>query len=132
MKIAVITDDSKTISMHFGRAEYYLVLSIEEKKILDRELREKLGHSHFVGEESGHGQGSGQHGFDPAAQGRHARMAQTIADCQVLLCRGMGRGAYENLTARSIQVILTDIAGIDEAVQAYIDGNIIDHTERLH
>jgi len=30
MKIAVITDDGKTISQHFGRSPYYLVLTIEE------------------------------------------------------------------------------------------------------
>ena len=47
MKIAVITDDGKTISQHFGRAPYYLVLTIEEGKIVSREMRDKMGHNQF-------------------------------------------------------------------------------------
>lgn len=132
MKIAVTTDDGKTISQHFGRAPYYLVVTIENGKIVQREMREKLGHTHFANEPHGvlhHGQA---HGFDPAAQNRHARMAETIADCQAVLCGGMGRGAYESMRTRGIQPIVTDIASIDEAVQAYIEGRIVDRVDRLH
>jgi hypothetical protein len=31
-----------------------------------------------------------------------------------------------------IQPIVTDISIIDEAVQAYINGTLVDHTEKLH
>jgi predicted Fe-Mo cluster-binding NifX family protein len=31
-----------------------------------------------------------------------------------------------------IRPIVTDIESIDEAIQAYLDGKIIDHTEKLH
>ena len=47
MKIAVITEDGKTISQQFGRAPYYLVLTIEEGGIIQREMRNKLGHNQF-------------------------------------------------------------------------------------
>ena len=47
MKIAAITDDGVTISQHFGRAPYYLVYTVEDGEIVDRELREKLGHAQF-------------------------------------------------------------------------------------
>ncbi len=50
MRIAVITDDGQTISQHFGRALHYLVVTIEEGKITQRELRDKVGHQHFAGE----------------------------------------------------------------------------------
>ena len=40
--------------------------------------------------------------FDPAAQSRHASMAAAIADCQVLLARGMGAGAYESMRQANI------------------------------
>ena len=33
MKIAVITDDGKAISQHFGRAQYYLVATVENGQI---------------------------------------------------------------------------------------------------
>jgi len=131
MKIAAITDDGITISQHFGRAPYYAVLTVEEGTIVRRELRDKLGHSHFVGEES-HEDEAGRHGYGSAAQDRHSRMAASIADCEVLLCRGMGWGAYESMKQYNITPIVTDIVDIEAAVRAYLDGTIVDHTELLH
>ncbi len=135
MKVAAITDDEKTISQHFGRAPYYMVATIENGRIVQRERRDKLGHMHFANEPHGaeaHGSDPRGHGFDPAAQDRHARMAAAIADCDVLLCRGMGAGAYESMKQAGIRPIVTDIAGIDEAIQAYLDGQIVDRVDRLH
>lgn len=132
MKFAAITDDGKTISQHFGRAPYYLVVTIEDGKIVQREMRDKLGHAHFANEPHEEAKPSQPHGFGPAAQDRHARMAEAIADCAALLCGGMGRGAYESMRARGIKPIVTDIASIDEAMQAYIEGRIVDQVERLH
>ena len=59
-------------------------------------------------------------------------MAETIADCKVLLCGGMGMGAYESMKRLNIQPVVTDLLDIDEAVQAFIDGKLVDHTELLH
>ncbi len=130
MKIAAVSEDGVTISQHFGRAPLYVVVTVQGGKIISREQRDKLGHAHFANEP--HGGEAHRHGFDPAAQHRHAQMAATIADCQVLLTRGMGMGAHQSLAQAGIRPIITDIATIDEAVQAYLAGNIEDHTERLH
>ena len=133
MKIAVITDDGRTISQHFGRANYYAVLTIENGEIAQREMRDKLSHKHFANEPHEHASESGpHHGFDPASQSRHGQMAEAIADCEALLCRGMGSGAYESMKARGIRPIVTDIEAIDEAALAYSSGNLIDHIEKLH
>lgn len=138
MKIALITDDGKTISQHFGRAPYYLVVSIEDGKVVNKEMRDKMGHSHFSAmhgqeEPHGHGQDHGQgHGMDSASHNKHVSMAETIADCQALLCGGMGMGAYESMRRLNIQPIVTDLRDIDAAIQAFINGELIDHTELLH
>lgn len=132
MKIAAITDDGSTISQHFGRAPYYLVLTVEEGKIVTRELREKLGHSHFANqphEEETPGQ---PHGMNAASHDKHLRMAHAIADCEALLCRGMGRGAYESMKQIGIRPVVTDIVEIDQAVIAYVEGKITDRVDRLH
>jgi predicted Fe-Mo cluster-binding NifX family protein len=142
MKIAVVTAEGETISMHFGRAEHYLVFTVEDGQIVERELRDKAGHRHFAGQhdhahdhqhdhdhshEHGHG-----HGFGPDADRKHARMVEAITDCEAVLVRGMGRGAYMAMQAANITPVVTDIATADEAVQAYLRGDIVDHTERLH
>jgi predicted Fe-Mo cluster-binding NifX family protein len=131
MKIAVITDDGKTISQHFGRAPYYMVFSIEGGKIIHREMRDKMGHNQFsaVGPEEHHHE---QHGLDEASHDKHTQMAGSIADCQALLCGGMGMGAYESMRRLNIQPVVTDLRDIEAAVQAYIDGKLVDHTEKLH
>ena len=137
MKIAVVSDDGVTISQHFGRAPYYVVLTVENNQIVARETRDKVGHghgheapeAHAAHTEGGH---HGGHGFDAASQSIHARMASGISDCQVLLARGMGAGAYQSLSSAAIRPIVTDIANIDDAVKAFLAGTLIDHTERLH
>jgi len=135
MKIAAVSEDGVTISQHFGRAPFYVVVTVQDGKIVSRETRDKMGHAQFAGEphaEEAHGADPRGHGFDPAAQSRHARMAAAIADCQVLLARGMGAGAYQSMEQAGIRPIITDIPTIDGAVQAYLSGQILDHTERLH
>jgi predicted Fe-Mo cluster-binding NifX family protein len=132
MKIAAITDDGKTISQHFGRAPYYLVATVENGQILNRELRNKLGHTHFVNQPHDEEQPGQPHGMDAASHDRHLQMAEAIADCEALLCCGMGMGAYESMKVAGIRPVVTDIADIDQAVMAYVGGNIVDQGDRLH
>jgi predicted Fe-Mo cluster-binding NifX family protein len=131
MKLAIITDDGKTLSQHFGRATHYLVLTIEDGKITSRELRSKLGHNQFSGEahEDHHGE---NHGLDEAHHNKHAQMAASISDCEAVVCGGMGMGAYQSMLRLNIKPIVTDLQEIDSIAQAYIKGNIVDHTEKLH
>ena len=133
MKVAAITDDGTTISQHFGRANHYMVVTIVDGMITDRELRDKLGHSHFVELHTPDEHASDQsHGMDAASHDKHTQMAHTIADCEALLCRGMGRGAYQSMQQVGIRPVVTDIASIDEAVTAYTKGEIEDLTDLLH
>ena len=134
LKIAAVSDDGQTISQHFGRAQYYIVLTIETGKIIAREQREKMGHAHFAGPQGEHAEEKDPrgHGFAPAEQDRHFRMADAIKDCQVLLARGMGSGAYYSMEQVGIRPIITDIARIDEAALEAAAGTIVDHKEKLH
>lgn len=132
MKIAVITDDGKTISQHFGRAPYYMVLSIEEGKIVNREMRDKMGHNQFSSGQHAEQHHGEHHGHDGEAHSKHASMAEAIADCKALLCGGMGMGAYDSMKRLNIQPVVTNLTDIDAAAQAFIDGKLVDHTELLH
>lgn len=131
MKIAVITDDGTNISRHFGRAPFYAVFTIEDGKIVQREVRDKMGHHQFVHEE-GLVDEQGRHGFGPGSQDRHASMAQAITDCDVLLCGGMGWGAFESMKQAGIKTVVTDLTDIGDAVQAYLDGTIVERADLLH
>jgi len=143
MRIAAVSDDGITISAHFGRATHYVVAEVEDGKILSQEQREKPGHHTFQQQpaepqdhhaEHGHGdhEHSEGHGMGEGARSRHVQMIDVIRDCQVLLARGMGRGAYQQLEQAGIQPIITEVVEIREAIRAWSEGTLVDHTERLH
>ena len=152
MKIAIVSDDGETISQHFGRAEHYVVLTIEDNQITGREMREKFGHRHGSGDHhattsmraggtsAGTDAGpapidcdpSSSQRFSPAAEDSHSRMASSIPDCTVVLARGMGAPAYYSLQRAGIQPMVVNEATVDEAAQAFIKGSLVDHRERLH
>ena len=48
------------------------------------------------------------------------------------MARGMGQGAHYSLTACGIKPVLTDIQDIQEAVDAYLDGKLIENMNRVH
>ncbi len=82
MKIAVATDDGRTISAHFGRAAYYAILTIENGQITARAMVEKPVHHHHHHNDPHHE--GGHHHHD------HHAMIDPIADCQVAIARGYG------------------------------------------
>jgi predicted Fe-Mo cluster-binding NifX family protein len=132
MKIAAITDDGTTISQHFGRAPLYLVVTVEGDKIVSKETRPKAGHHTFASSHEPSPDAWGKHGYDAGSQAKHASMAETISDCQVLIAGGMGWGAYESLKSYNIKPIVTDVSDIDKAVKLYLEGKLPNLMERLH
>ncbi len=132
MKIAAASDDEVNISQHFGRAPYYIVHTVEDGKVVDRETRAKTGHQTFAAHESPKLAPGERHGYDAGSETRHESMAEAINDCQVLIAGGMGWGAYESMKEYGIKTIVTDVKDIGEAVELYLAGNLPDITDRLH
>jgi predicted Fe-Mo cluster-binding NifX family protein len=134
-KIAVVTDDGTAVSHHFGQARYYAVFSIEEQRVLGKEMLDRTGTLQPVEEHEAR-QGLAEridcHGTGTAAAAAHLRMVQPIKDCEALVTRGMSWRARECPLDAGVRPILTDIESLGEAVDAYLDGTIIDHTELLH
>ena len=126
MKIAVVTVDGKAISQHFGRSPYYSIVMVENGEIKSQVLRERRT-GHFASGGPQHGgdfDERGRHGYGAEARASHATKAQEISDCQVLIAGGMGSGAYENFREAGLEVILSDMHLIDDAVKAYLAGNL--------
>lgn len=132
-KIAIITEDGKTISQHFGRAGHYAVVTIEDGKVINREMRDKLGHKNFQNKESHEQHDPNQpHGFDEDSRDKHVRMSDAIMDCDVLIAGGMGYGARQHMQDRGIKIIMSSITSIDSAVEKWINGELTDQTELNH
>jgi predicted Fe-Mo cluster-binding NifX family protein len=122
--IAFVTDDGSTISSHFGRALYYEIITLQNGKIADRRRVNKAGHHSFGPEAHG---ADGHHDDD-----KHAAMTAPLAGVAALVARGMGMGAQQYLVASGIRPILTDLHTIDEAVQHYLAGTLVNNPQRLH
>jgi len=132
MKIAAVSEDEINISQHFGRAPLYVVVTVENGKVVYKETRAKTGHHTFAAHQHPNMAPGERHGYDAGSRVRHNSMAETISDCQVLLAGGMGWGAHEAMQSYNIEPVVTDVKSIDEAVQLYLAGKLPNLMERLH
>jgi predicted Fe-Mo cluster-binding NifX family protein len=127
MKIAVATEDGKRISAHFGRSPYFAVFEIAHGETTNRSMRENTFTGHF------RRHGDGAHGEHHHGSGDgHQSVAKALGDCDVVISHGMGRGAWEDLRVRGIEMIVTDETDVDTAIQKYVAGALVDRVERLH
>jgi predicted Fe-Mo cluster-binding NifX family protein len=130
--IAFVTDDGTTICPHFGRAHYYEIITLGNGVVIHRERREKSGHHTFAASDHHEEHGQGRHGFDDVSRRKHEAMISPITDCQIVVTRGMGAGAYQHLAEAKITPIVTTLTHIDDAIREYVGGKLVNHTERLH
>lgn len=132
MRIAIATEDGRTISRHFGRAMLYAVLTVEDGGVVLREIRDKStphgsGDVAHVDDEAG-----GPHGTGPSARDKHLRMFGTVTDCAAVIAGGMGTGAYDHAVEAGLRPYVTSMIDIDEAAIACEAGRLVDEVGRLH
>ncbi len=122
MKIAIVTNDGKRVSAHFGQATHVLVVTAEDGKEVAREMRDRPHHSaHDHGHDHSHGQGS-----------FFQQVKAVVSDCNVLIARGMGQPAFDKLQQSGIRPILTNEGDVETAVSAFLNGNLEQNLARVH
>lgn len=101
MRIAV-TYENGQIFQHFGRTEYFKIYDIEGNNIKEADVYGSNG----VG---------------------HGALAGLLYNKQidVLICGGLGMGAYNALTQAGIKVVAGATGDVDEAVKEYLAGNLV-------
>lgn len=140
-KLAFATDDGEGIQAHFGQAQYYEIIELDDTGIKSRERVPKFGfhgstragepehHDHDHGHDAGHGGGMGR-GMGRGQ--RHRAMFESIAGCDYLVARGMGESAIVNAEEMGLQVILCDEKTIAAAVEKYQQGELTHNIRRVH
>lgn len=129
MKIAVVTEDGKHISSRVGRAPYCLVFTVEQGQIVEKHLRDKIGH-HPCGHTPHHEHSEDHACEDHACEDKsdtHAAQKQkslleTIRDCDTVIVPERLCGAYLGLEAAGIRTIVTKLDNAEAAVQACLTG----------
>lgn len=101
MRIAV-TYENGQVFQHFGRTEYFKIYDVEDKEIKSADVYGSNG----VG---------------------HGALAGLLFNggVNVLICGGLGMGALNALNEAGIEVIAGATGDVDEAVKAYLAGNLV-------
>jgi FKBP-type peptidyl-prolyl cis-trans isomerase 2/predicted Fe-Mo cluster-binding NifX family protein len=102
MKIAV-TYENGEVFQHFGHTEQFKIYDVEEGKVVSNEIIGSNG--------TGHG-----------------ALAGLLADrsIDVLICGGIGGGAQAALSENGIELCAGASGNTDEAVEAYLKGELVD------
>ncbi len=117
MKVAIPSMDGQSISAHFGRSRYFLVVEVAEGLVITREQRSNEQASGGSREGHAHGQAD-HHGHD------HGAFARLLLDCEAVLCGGIGLGARRALEGAGLQVRVIDPALTPEdAARAFVRGD---------
>ncbi len=119
-KLAIPTDDGKTVASHFGRAQYFMLVEIDGDKEISRKLVENLharGHHGEHGEHHGHGGHGNGHGHD--------EVFMSTGDIEGVIAVRIGPHMFEDLKARNIRVYLVSVGkSIENAINSFIEGKL--------
>jgi predicted Fe-Mo cluster-binding NifX family protein len=115
MKIAVASDDQKSVCGHVGRCQGFLVYVVKDKTIERKEYRVNDFTNHAKGED---------HDHHAAAGISHPWLQQALKDCQAIISLGMGRRLWDDMAALKMEPIITDVEDADKAVALYLEGNL--------
>ena len=94
-----------------------MIFEVEDKQIVGQSLRDNTFTAHARGE----CQPGAEHHHDHG----HGAIVQALADCEAVLCYGMGWRAAEELKQNGIQAyVLPSEVSPEEAVKNYLAGNL--------
>ena len=124
MKIAIPTSDKKTIFGHTGHADYFMVLTIEGKEILESDYRnnphadnpnhgnipdhEPGMHNHDHDHNQNHEHNHDHHNHMHHDENAHDRMIESIKDCEYFVVRHVGRRCAPSLKKFGVKPIKVD------------------------
>ncbi|MBT7144548.1 MAG: iron-molybdenum cofactor biosynthesis protein [Bacteroidetes bacterium] len=112
MKIAVPSNDQKSVNQHFGRSKGFLIITVQESEITDIEYRENT----FTGHATNNHNHSPNHS--------HSGIMNALSDCTVIIAGGMGQRLYEEFQSTGKEVFVTKHKVASQAIAAYINNSL--------
>jgi predicted Fe-Mo cluster-binding NifX family protein len=104
MKIAVTSQNKKTITGHAGKCRRFWIFDIEEKKIKSKEMLEISTEEMF--------------------HGNHSTKPHPLDIANVFITESMGMGLQTRLQSKNILPIITKETDPEKAVEKFLDGSI--------
>jgi len=126
MKIAIASDDERTIARHTGRCRGFVVFEIADGQAARCEYRANRFTAHARGQCSGaaeepHAHSDGHH--------CHSSLRSALGDCCALITGGMGPRLVADLARQGIDACVCDVADVDAAALEFAAGRLarLDH-----
>jgi len=119
MKVAIASDDGKTISAHFGRTRGFIIYEIEDNTVKTR--------NYHINDFTGHVRGlsGADHSVD-----RHGPILSALGDCKAVISHGMGQRIYYDLKQAGIEAFIVNETDADKALELYLHNALEDNPDQ--
>jgi len=104
MKVAIPTDDRKTVAEHFGRARYFWVAEVDKGAVHSEQLFENSDRHH------GHGD--------------HHGLVEILKDVDIVVCYNLGMRLHNHLAMSGIPVCMTRNSDIRQSIRDMLQENL--------
>jgi len=109
-RVAIATADGVSVADHLARSTAFVIVELENQLVAGRSVRNRVSE----------------------ACGNHASFVDMVAGCGVVICGGIGTGAWNSLVASGIQpIVLAGAMSIDDALAGYLAGNLATTGDRV-
>ena len=122
-KIAIATNDQKRVTGHIGKCRSFMIYELDNNKIINKELRENVFTHHRMMQHDHH-----QH-HGEGEEHSHSHLIEGLKDCTYLISKGGGWRVVEDLRQHNIQTIFSDVELIDDAVNQFIKGELLNNPD---
>lgn len=124
-KIAIPSNDGKTISGHFGRALGFVIVELYGTNIVANNYKQNDFTGHARGNHHNHQHGEGHnHGEHGNQAHSHHGIFQALNGVDAVIAGGMGQRLWDEFMQQNIEVYMTRESDIENAVKLYIEGKI--------
>lgn len=109
MKIALTSQNKRTISGHAGKCNRFYIYELDENnKVISKEFLElepeNMLHFHF-------------HGSNPDAH-------HPLFDMDIMITGDMGPGFPNKLASRGVRAVMTDVTELDQVIEMAVAGTL--------
>lgn len=104
MKIAITSQNRKSITGHAGKCRNFWIYQVEAGQLAGKQLIELA--------------------IDQSFHASHHEKIEALAEINVLITGSMGGGLYQRLMQQGILPIITDQNNPDEAIAAFLENRL--------
>lgn len=136
-KIAFVSTDGKHILGDFGKTKYFSVHTINDNKIVNRELREVYADlldnavPVLAPRDSKYSIGKFALEVIDGSKVKHRKIAQSISDCEYVVARRLCANSLDSLNQLNFKTIVTKNKDFDKTIEEILDGTIVNYIEEV-